>query len=194
MPTGSHVSTPRRILAPLLLAAALAPWLAFASKSNPACPTAPISLDRLNAVIAAATPSTDGVAIPTALRPATSGEVATLRMVVEAFVACGDTGEPLRVLSLYTDRYLGDLYYRQGRVTENQYDVLARPDPADADERTRLLTTSKVRPLPDGRVAGEVVVRYAVIPTPKRLLVTIAYADGAWRIDDILGELTFALP
>lgn len=188
------MSTANRIIAPLLIAAALAPGLAFSGRSNPACPTTPIPLDRLNAVIAAARPSTDEVAIPTALRPATSREVDTFRDVMASFVACGDTGEPLRVLTLYTDRYLGELYYRQGQVTENQYAVLARPDPADADERTRLLAISKVRALPDGRVIGDVVIRYAVIPTPKRLLVTIAQVDGAWRIDDILGELTFALP
>lgn len=191
---GDRVSTTRRIAAPLLITVALAPWLALAGGSGATCPTAPIPLDRLNAVIAAATPSTDELIIPTALRPATSGEFASLRMVVEEFVACGDTGEPLRVLPLYTDRYLGEVYHRQGQFTENQYAVLARPDPADADERTRFVSLWKVRALPDGRITGEVEIRYAVIPTSKRLLVTIAPVDGVWRIDDVLGELTFALP
>jgi len=188
------MSTTRRIATPLLAAAALAPWLALSGRSDHACPIAPIPLDRLNAVIAAATPSTDEASVPVALRTATVGEIASLRMVVEEFVACGDTGEPLRVLALYTDRYLGAVYHRQGQVTANQYAMLARPEPADADERTRFLSLSKVRALPDGRITGEVVIRYAVIPTPKRLLVTIARVDGAWRIDDVLGELTFALP
>jgi len=191
---GDRVSTTRRIATPLLITVALAPWLALAGGSGATCPTGPIPLDRLNAVIATAEPSADEAAIPTAHRPASPREVDALRDIMEAFVACGDTGEPLRVLSLYTDPYLGDLYYRQGQVTENQYAVLARPDPADTDERTRFLSLSKVRALPDGRITGEFEIRYAVIPTSKRLLVTIARVDGAWRIDDILGELTFALP
>ena len=185
--------TARRI-APALGVAVLLPWLALSGQSTAGCPTAPIPLDRLNAVIAATTPTTEEVTIPAGVRPATSDEAAALHGVVEDFVACGDAGEPLRVLSLYTDRYLGELYYRQGKVTVEQYTSLARPDPADADERTRLLSVSAVEVLADGRVTGEVTIRYAVIPTPKRFLFTVARVDGRWRIDDILGELTFALP
>lgn len=177
-----------------LIAAALVPWLAFTGRPEPPCPTKPISVDRLDAVAAAATPSTGEIAIPIGVRPATTREARALRGVMGAFVACSDAGEPLRVLALYTDRYLGKLYYRQGPVTKDQYADLARPDPAELDERTRLLAISNVQALADGRISGEVTIRYAVIPMPKRFLVTIAQVDGAWRIDDILGELTFALP
>lgn len=183
-----------RLIAPLLIAAALAPWPVLTSRPDPICPTEPVPLDRLNLVIDAATPTTGAVGIPTGTRPATWREARALRDVMDAFVACGDAGEPLRVLGLYTDRYLGELYYRQGLVTATQYSSLARPDPADADERTRLLDVVQVAVLADGRVAGVVTIRYAVIPTPKRFIVTIAPVDGSWRIDDILGELTFALP
>ena len=183
-----------RLLAPLAVVAALAPWLAFAGAPEPACPVEPLPLERLNVAIAAATPTTEEVAVPSGVRGANAHEVAALRRTVEAFVACSDAGEPLRVLSLYTDRYLGELYYRQGRVTEQQYASLSRPDPADVDERTRLLSVAGVEVLADGRVTGAVTIRYAVIPTPKRFLVTVAGSGGGWRIDDILGELTFALP
>ena len=183
-----------RFIAPSLLVVVLLPWLASTGRSEPTCPTEPIPLGNLNAVIAAAPPPTDIDVIPTGVRPATSGEAEALRDIMEAFVACSDAGEPLRVHALYTDRYLAELFYRQGPVTERQYVALARPDPADPDERTRLLSISEAQVLADGRITGEVTIRYAVIPTPKRLLVTIARVDGSWRIDDILGELTFALP
>lgn len=183
-----------RFIAPLLIVAALLPWLAFAGRAEPTCPTGPIPLDRLNAAIAAATPTTVEATIPTGIRTATSEEASALRAVMESFVTCSDMGEPLRVLAIYTDRYLGDLHYRQGQLTANQYASLAHPDPADLDKRTHLLSIAKIEALADGRVAGEVVIQYAVIPTPKRFLVTVARIDGAWRIDDIFGELTFALP
>ena len=184
-----------RITAPLLAVALVAPWLTLSGAPRPTCPTEPIPLARLNAVAAAAPPpSSDDVAVPVGVRAATPDETGALRDALEAFVACGDAGEPLRVLALYTDRYLGELLYRQGELTEEQYLDLARADPADPDERTRLLAVSSVRALGDGRVVGEATIRYAVIPTPKRFVVTIARADGAWRIDDVLGELTFALP
>ncbi len=178
----------------MLMVAALVSWLAFAGRAEPTCPTEPVPLDRLNAVIAAAAPTTGEVTIPTGVRPATWRGSDALRGVMRAFVACSDAGQPLRVLGLYTDRYLGDLYFRQGRITDEQYASLARPDPAGPGEHTRLLSISKVVVLADGRVTGEVTIRYAVIPTPKRFLVTVARIDGEWRIDDILGELTFALP
>lgn len=183
-----------RVAAFSLVAIALAPWLALAGRPEPACPTRPIALDRLNAAIAAASPPAGEVVVPTGVRPATPREAAALREALDAFVACGDTGEPLRVLALYTDRYLGELHYRSGQVTAGQYATLGRPDPAAPDERTRLLSVSEVEVLADGRVLGEATIRYAVIPEPKRFLVTVARVDGGWRIDDVLGELTFALP
>jgi hypothetical protein len=111
---------------------------------------------------------------------------------MEAFVACGDAGEPLRVLSLYTDRYLGDVYARRGLVTENQYADLSRPTPAAPDERTELSRSRRSRRLPTAgsRRGGDPL---PVIP-PRSGFSSPSPGRRSMAIDDNLGELTFALP
>jgi len=66
--------------------------------------------------------------------------------------------------------------------------------PADPDERVKILDVADVRVLPDGRVAANVVLEYAGIPMPKRFLMTFVETPDGWRIDDILGEISFSVP
>ena len=58
----------------------------------------------------------------------------------------------------------------------------------------QILDIADQRRLPDGRLAANVVLRYQVIPMPKRFLMTFVETPEGWRIDDILGEISFSVP
>lgn len=179
----------------LLAALALLPLLLIDwGESSDACDVDPISLEQLNAVIEQAEPPPAVARVPAGGVDALPDEARTFRSLIEQFVACSNAGEPLRVMALYTDRYLGELYYRQGRFSAELYTALAEPRPAAPDEQTAIVSIARVLLLPDGFVAGTVTLRYARVPMPKELIFTTVLIDDEWRIDDVLGELSFSLP
>ena len=179
----------------LLAALALLPLLLInRSDSSPACTVTPISLERLNEAIERAGPPPDEPRLPSGGVEATPDDAQGFRSLIELFVACSNTGEPLRVMALNTDRYLGELYYRQGRFSPELYTAYAEPRPAAESEETRIVVIEEVQRLPVGSLVGTVTLRYARVPMPKELIVTAVLIDGEWRIDDVLGELSFSLP
>lgn len=201
------------MLAALLMAAAAMP--AAAQSATPAatpagapyslpdtpdpalCDTAPISRDALNGAIegnAAATPAPfhNGV-VPEGV-PADAEQTAAVYGMVRRLVSCYSAGELLQAYGLFTPGYFQRVFGKQGAYTAAAYDSLATPQPAAAAERVKILAIENVRVLPDGRVAATVILEYAVIPMPKRFLMVFVERDGAWAIDDILGEISFSVP
>ncbi|MFM9106520.1 MAG: hypothetical protein ACKOWF_07455, partial [Chloroflexota bacterium] len=161
------------------------------------CTQHPIGRDALNDAIAggaAATPAPfrDGV-VPDG-PPASPEQQAAVYGMVRRLVACYSAGELLRAYALFTPGYFQRVFGKQGAYTAAAYDSLATPQPADADERVKILAIEHIRVLPDGRIGATVILEYAVIPMPKRFLMVFVEQDGAWAIDDILGEISFSVP
>lgn len=167
------------------------------------CTTAPLAFDDLNVIIeaGAATP----VAGPTPSQAGRDGVVPAgtpappdvedgIRAVVREYVACQNAGELLRAYALYTDDYLARLFIRQGVWARAAYDGLATPMPNDDREPTAILDIRAVRVLPDGRVGATVTITYASIPMPKTFFFTFVPDGDGWKIDDILGEISFSVP
>ncbi|MFL5758727.1 MAG: hypothetical protein ACJ789_03255 [Thermomicrobiales bacterium] len=137
------------------------------------------------------TPTPGPIPQGTPADPATTdGVTATVRELV----ACFNAGELLRAYGLYSDRYLGRLLSRQNPTTRAAYDALATPLPSRPEDRAKVLDVHGVRELPDGRVGALVTIKYAVVPVAKTFLFTFVENDGHWMIDDIRGEISFALP
>jgi hypothetical protein len=131
--------------------------------------------------------------IPTG-QPASPTEVAAVRAVVEELVACFATGEPLRVWGLYSDAYLARLLYRQRGFDRRLYDAYATPRPAGPGEFVEIRSISDVVRLGDGRIGATVVLYYPGIGMGKRFFFVIVEIDARWRIDEIVGEISFSLP
>jgi hypothetical protein len=125
-----------------------------------------------------------------------SSEVANeIQTTVQRFIDCSNSGEPLRVFALYTDRYLQQLLtLERPLIDQARYDSLATPIPASAGDEATLIHITKARRLLDGRAGAEVTISYPSIPTTKTFFFTFVITSDGLLIDDILGELTFALP
>jgi hypothetical protein len=163
----------------------------------PSCTAEPRSFDEIQALrrLGEASPParrTPGL-VPTG-SPADEATVAQVRATIEELLACFATGEPLRVWSLYTDDYMGRLLYRQRGFDRSLYDAYATPRPAGADELVELRTLTDVHLLADGRVGATVALFYPGIGLEKRFFFVFLRQDGRWRIDDVVGEITFSVP
>ena len=187
------------ITALLALAAALLP--AFGSAQGtpvpPECTTPPPSWEQIEQLIATPAPP----------EPERSGtlpwgeqvsleDLLAIRATVDQFIACSNTGEPLRVYGLYSDAYLQRLLARDRPLIDaERYDSLATPVPAEAANGATLVEIRGARNiLATGQLGAIVTIAYPSVPEPKTFFFTFRYIDGDLRIDDILGELTFSLP
>ncbi|MCC6313332.1 MAG: hypothetical protein IT337_04925, partial [Thermomicrobiales bacterium] len=126
--------------------------------------------------------------------PTDAATAAGVTATVRELVACFNAGELLRAYGLYTPRYLGSLLSRQAQFGRAAYDSLATPMPANPEERAAILGIENVRVLPDGRIGATVTIAYKVIPMPKRFYFTFARDGDDWRIDGVLGEISFSVP
>lgn len=184
--------------APAIAASATPVPAAFPEVPDPArCTVEPVSRDALNAAIeaeGAATPAPFREGVVPAGEPASPEQAQAALETVRTLVACYSRGELLRAYGLFTPGYFARVFGKQGAYDPAAYDGLATPMPADPDERVKILDLADVRVLPDGRVAANVVLEYAVIPMPKRFLMTFVETPDGWRIDDILGEISFSVP
>lgn len=170
----------------------------FPEAPDPAgCTIEPLKFDELNERITKPIPATPapgrGEVVPAGIA-ATAEQEAAILETVRLLVSCYNAGELLRSYALYTPQYLHHLFLRQGEYTEAAYLSLATPMPARETDRVQILNITDQRLLPDGRLAANVVLRYQVIPMPKRFLMTFVETPDGWRIDDILGEISFSVP
>ena len=84
--------------------------------------------------------------------------------------------------------------HRRQPLREEVCDAYATPRPPAPGERVRLRALTDVQVLDDGRVGATVVLCYPGIGLEKRFFFAFVRQDGRWRIDDIVGEITFSVP
>jgi hypothetical protein len=171
---------------------------ASAAQSTPAattCDVAPRALDELAVLAALPVPSaTPGISL-TIGEPLTVDQLTSIETTVRRFIDCSNAGEPLRVYALYSDRYLQQmLSLERPTIDQARYDALATPMAAQPGDVATLIDIEAGRRLADGRLGAEVTITYPSVPTPKTFFFTFVATDRGLLIDDILGELTFALP
>jgi hypothetical protein len=160
-----------------------------------ACDVAPRSFDELALLAATPVPSTTPQGLSPIGEPIDSNQVAQIHDTIERFIDCSNSGEPLRVFALYTDRYLQQLLsIERPAIDRARYDSLATPTPAKPGEGAVLVSIDREMRHLDGRLGAEVTITYPSIPTPKTFVFTFVVNGEQILIDDILGELTFALP
>jgi hypothetical protein len=141
-----------------------------------------------------ATPAatTGGQTLPAGV-PADADVSATMKRIVQLWIACENAGEPLRAWSLFSDGYLYRLLSRQRGSSREAFRSLATPTPS-ADEATAILAVEGERLLPDGRYGATVTLEYPSVPMPKRFFFFFTEIDGRLVIDGILGEISFSVP
>jgi len=174
--------------------------------STPATPNSNLTLgcdvpartpDEVTALLAGpeiATPAatTGGETLP-AGTPADADIAATMKRLVNLWLACQNAGEPLRAWSLFSDGYLYRLLSRQGGLSGEAYRALATPAPV-ADETAVVSGIEGERLLPDGRYGATVTIEYPSVPMPKRFFFFFTKIDARLVIDGILGEISFSVP
>jgi hypothetical protein len=165
--------------------------------SAPGCDVPARTPDEIRALLAGpqiATPAanTDGQTLP-AGTPADADVAATMKRLVNLWLACQNGGEPLRAWSLFSDGYLYRLLSRQGALPGDDYRALATPAPV-ADETAVVSAIEGERVLPDGRYGATVTIEYRSVPMPKRFFFFFTDIDGRLVIDGILGEISFSVP
>ena len=139
-----------------------------------------------SAAIAADAPSVRGLA-----RPANLDDV---EAVLAQFVACSGAGEPLRVWSLYTDAYLSRLLARERGYDRVRYDLDAEPHPIAPTEWPQMNGPDRAWLDGSGRTVADASIRYPNLDRTKRLRFRFVWQDGQLRIDEVDGEITFAVP
>lgn len=189
----------QRAVVTLSIALLVGAPLASAAQSTPVsagnCDALPRSLAELSALALAPAPSaTPSISLAIG-EPLTLDQLSSIQATVRRFIDCSNAGEPLRVYSLYSDRYLQQmLSLERPAIDQNRYDALSTPVPAQPGEEVLLVSIEGGRRLADGRLGAEVTITYPSIPMPKTFFFTFVVTDNGLVIDDILGELTFALP
>lgn len=122
--------------------------------------------------------------LPTGL-PADAATVGAITDAVYQLIACGNTGDPLRLLALYSDGALRQM----GPLDNEWFSALTTPT-AQPDERwVTLIAVWDVQVLPDGRVAALVLEgnRQDTHPAPGRtgMLLFVQDADQ-WLLDEFI--------
>ena len=161
------------------------------------CTIEPISVDHLTQLLG--TPVPEVVATPAASptpfampegTPADEATVAEITAAVRQFIACLNAGDLPRVLALYTDRAIVELFLAPigGEATAQQIlDALGAPEVVPEDQRTVLISVDDVRVLPDGRIAALITGDDRSNPRPAGpALIFFVEVDGRWLVDGFI--------
>ena len=124
----------------------------------------------------------------------TAAMQAEIEVLVRDFLACSAAGEPLRVWSLYSDSYLARLMNRERGYDRVRYEMDLEPRPLGSEARPILRSLSPAMAHGDGHVVTRVVIWYPNLEREKDLEWRFVRVAGEWRIDEIDGEITFAVP
>jgi hypothetical protein len=177
----------------LVLLATVVPAAAQATPSIPntdsaLCTVAPRTLDELEHIMVSATP------VPNRDRPVSGDAIDSdsetgrhVTGIIETLIACLDAGDRLSAYALYTDAYLATI------LQPGDLPAVATPQPADADERTRIVAI-ELHALAGGAVIATVTLDPALIPVHKIFEFILIPSDGTWRIDAVINEIDFSLP
>ena len=110
------------------------------------------------------------------------------------FVACSGAGEPLRVWSLYSDAYLARLLSRERGYDRARYDFDAAPLPIAESAWPMLSNLGGIGVDGSGRTVADATIRYPNLELTKHLRFWFVWQVGELRIDEVDGEITFAVP
>jgi hypothetical protein len=131
-----------------------------AAQATPAaaqCTAAPLSADSLTAIVEAG--FKPAPALKLADEPAPAADlVAVYDLLIES-VACTNANQPLRALSLYTDRYLAERFSGQAGEDELGHPLAAAtrsPKPAAPEDQLMLLAVTDLVRYQDGRIGAMV--------------------------------------
>lgn len=124
-------------------------------------------LKRLAATPAAEQPTPNATSTPpdtSGAKPADDATVAQVNDVMKEYIACANTGDPLKIFSFYSDRFLVSEVGSQfgGHLTPDNADQFAdllekqMATPTAAAEQTVLDHVEQVQVLPDGRIVATV--------------------------------------
>ncbi len=161
-----------------------------------ACTSPPLTMDaveRLATSFASPLPTRTPGLVPKGTS-ATAEDRAVVAEIVGQFIACSNAGEPSRVHALYTRAYAASVLGLNLGFDPDAVAAMATPRPAAPGTETRLVSITGIRRLIGERLGALVTIDYAVIPGSKRFFFTFREEAGRWRIDDVLGELSFSLP
>jgi hypothetical protein len=158
------------------------------------CIAPPISREALNSAIARPVVSFPENRIPDERVPVDAATEARLRAFLAELDACANSGEPLRVWSLYAPDYLARLFQIQGPFDEATYAAYAAPRPGGTGRGARVASIDAIWKVRDGLYAVQAIKTYPSVPMPKRLIFWVAEVDGQLRIAEITGEISFSVP
>ncbi len=139
--------------------------------------------------------SADDVAVtPSESAPILRATLADVRAVLLQFVACSGAGEPLRVWSLYSDTYLSRLLSRERGYDRARYVRDAEPHPIAVPDWPQLTVPDRAWVDSSGRSVVDATIHYPNLDRTKHLRFWFIWQDGRLRIDEVDGEITFAVP
>ncbi len=158
------------------------------------CTARPRSFEEIKDLIDASAPALE-TPIWVGPEPRASRETtAEVEALVQAFLDCSAAGEPLRVWSLYSDAYLGRLLYRERGYDRTRYAADLVAAPLELSERPELRVVSHVMATGQDHASATVVIWYPNLDREKTLAWRFVRVGDEWRIDEIDGEITFAVP
>ncbi len=171
------------------------------------CTVEPITLERLTLLTAtpvpAAEPEASPVASPTpfampAGEPADEATVAAITAAARQYIACLNAGDNARVLALYSDRGLLDLFggaIAGGATAQQILAALGPAQPLPEDKRNLLYGIEEVRMVPDGRIAALVIGDNLAEPGPPGpALFYFFQVEGRWLVDEIVATEQIVTP
>jgi hypothetical protein len=153
--------------------------LASAEESTDAsaCPLAPLTLPLWDATPAAAIAAT-----PVAPTSADVTE-AEIKAAVAVIVACINTGEPIYIHAIYTDRYLAEQFADPSVTYLPEFEQRLALNQVQATDQFTLEDISDITPLDDGRVSVTIALSNGV--TTFKDTLTLANQDGTWLVDGV---------
>jgi hypothetical protein len=172
----------------LALALLVSPAPNIAAQATPAaaqCTAAPLSADSLTAIVEAG--FEPAPALKPADEPAPAADLVAIYDLLTENLACTNANQPLRALSLFTDRYLAERFSDQAGEDELGHLLAAAtrsPKPATPRDQLVLLAVTDLVRYQDGRIG-------AMVTTSNQDdtftdLVIFAKTDDDLRIDQVI--------
>lgn len=96
--------------------------------------------------------------------------------------------------ALYSDAYLARLLSRERGYDRIRYEFDAEPRPMPVTDWPMVIALEGGRQDPAGRTVADATIRYPNLDRTKRLRFWFVWDDGRLRIDEVDGEITFAVP
>jgi len=166
----------------------------FNSDQELECRVRPRSFSEILVLIDSPALTSDATPLAEPERRATRETTVEIESLIEAFLDCSAAGEPLRVWSLYSDAYLRRLLERERGYDRARYDADLVAEPLGLGGRPELRVVSHVMTQGEDRASATVVIRYPNLDREKMLAWRFVRVMDVWLIDEIDGEITFAVP